>query len=306
MIRSQIADTVLMVRPAHFIANPDTLEDNQFQDPTNAPKHPTAEAQGEFDAMVGLLEEHGVTVVQVQDTPEPHTPDSIFPNNWFVTNSDGVMTLFPMYADNRSQESRKPELYNAVLQAFRPRHILDLRERGAEHGWVLEGTGAMILDRPHGVVYACRSQRLSEELLEIFCEERGYEPIIFDALDREGNPIYHTNVMMALGEDMAILCSESIPEEQRDRVRTKLISTGHEILDISMEQVYSFAGNMLFLRSGQGQRLLVMSECAYRSLDSTQLERLSRFTIIAPKLDTIEQLGGGSARCMMAEIFRHD
>lgn len=306
MIRNQITDTVLMVRPACFMANPDTLEDNYFQDPIDAPDNPNARAQGEFDHMVTLLEEQGVTVIQVQDTPEPHTPDSIFPNNWFVTNSDGVMTIFPMYAENRNWESHKAVLYNAAVQAFKPRKILDLRDLSEGHGWVLEGTGAMVIDRPHSAVYASRSRRLSEELFDHFCVERGYEPILFDALDRDGNPIYHTNVMMALGEDMAVICSECIPPDQREIVLRKLTTTGHEILDITLEQVYAFAGNMLFLRSGQGRRLLVMSECARRRLTTLQLSQLSHFTIISPPLDTIEQLGGGSARCMMAEIFRHD
>lgn len=306
MIRSQIADTVLMVRPADFTANPDTLGDNYFQDSSKVTDDANALAQAEFDAMVELLEDNGVTVIRVQDTPTPHTPDSIFPNNWFVTNSDGIMTIFPMFAPNRNMESHKAVLYNAAVSAFKPLKIIDLRDKADGHDWVLEGTGAMIIDRPHSVVYACRSQRLSPELFDYFCVERGYEPILFDALDKEGKPIYHTNVMMAIGEDIAVVCSECIPEGQRERVLQKLSSTGHEIVDITLEQVYAFAGNMLFLRNGQAKRLVVMSESARRSLTDAQLSQLSRFRILAPKLDTIERLGGGSARCMMAEIFRHD
>lgn len=305
--REQIAGMVYMVRPANFTANKATLGDNFFQDPDGVSGDPQAKALREFDAFVSLLRENGILVAVAQDTEEPHTPDSIFPNNWFVTNSDGTLSIFRLFAKNRDMESRKPELYDKLLEVYRPVKILDLRPIALETGAYLEGTGSMILDRYNDVAYACRSKRTDEGLFHYFCQERNYEPILFDAVDTDGNPIYHTNVMMTVVEDLAVICADSIPNEtEREEVLKKLTDTGHEIVLLSLDQLYAYAGNMLGVKNLLGQRFMVMSRQALLSLTPTQVAQISRkMGIIAPDIKTIETLGGGSARCMMAEIFKH-
>ena len=297
-----------MVRPADFTANKDTLADNAFQDADHIPSNAQALALTEFDAFVSLLRENGILVAVVQDTEEPHTPDSIFPNNWFVTNSDGTLSIFKLFAENRDLESRKPELYDALIEAYRPAKIFDMRPLAEKTGGYLEGTGSMVLDRFNDVAYACRSKRTNEDLFFRFCEERGYEPIFFDAVDEKGTPIYHTNVMMAIAEDLAVICPESIKDKaDREKVIRKLQETGHECVFISFEQLHAYAGNMLGVKNLLGQRFMVMSRQALRSLTPVQVAQISRkMGIIAPGIETIETLGGGSARCMMAEIFKHN
>ena len=296
-----------MVRPADFTANKDTLGDNHFQDADHIPSNAQELALREFDAFVSLLRENGVSVVVAQDTEEPHTPDSIFPNNWFVTNSDGTLTVFRLFAENRDLESRKPELYDPLIEAYRPGKIFDLRPIAEKAGAFLEGTGSMVLDRDNDVAYACRSKRTDEGLFRQFCRERNYEPVLFDAVDLNGAPIYHTNVMMAVAEELAVICADSIRDpEERKAVLTRLEETGHECLLITLEQMYAYAGNMLGVRNALGRRFMVMSLQALHALTPTQIARISsKMGILAPDIRTIETLGGGSARCMMAEIFGH-
>ena len=305
--RDQIASMVYMVRPADFTANKDTLGDNHFQDADHIPSNAQELALREFDGFVSLLRENGILVAVAQDTPDPHTPDSIFPNNWFVTNSDGTLTIFRLFAENRDLESRKPELYDKLIDAYRPAKIFDLRPIAEEAGAYLEGTGSMVLDRDNDVAYACHSKRTDEGLFRKFCSERQYEPILFSAVDGNGAPIYHTNVMMAVAEDLAVICPDTIRDpEERATVLRKLEETGHECVLITLEQMYAYAGNMLGVRNLLGQRFMVMSRQALDSLSSAQIAQISRkMGIIAPDIRTIETLGGGSARCMMAEIFKH-
>lgn len=305
--RQQTTDRVFMVRPCRFLANPETLGDNHFQVAERGTDDANESAQREFDGFVELLRSHGVEVIVAEDTPEPHTPDSIFPNNWFLTDDEGNLTIFKMYAPSRDAESHKEALYNRLVEAYQPRVIWDMRPISEEMGEVLEGTGTMIIDRPNRMIYACRSQRLSEPLLDILCQRYGYSSVIFDALDKEGMPIYHTNVMMALATDLAVICLASVPEDQQDYVISALRSSGHEICDISMEQVYHFAGNMLSVRNHQGEQFMVMSQRALASLTDEQRAMIEKsMTIIAPSLTTIEDLGGGSARCMMGELYRYE
>lgn len=305
--RQQTTDRVFMVRPCRFLANPETLGDNHFQVAERETDDANERARREFDSFVELLRTHGVEVVVAEDTPEPHTPDSIFPNNWFLTDDEGHLTLFKMHAPSRDAESHKTVLFNRLLEVCQPKDIWDMRPISEEIGEVLEGTGTMIIDRPHRVIYACRSHRMSERLLEMVCQRFGYTAEVFDALDRDGKPIYHTNVMMALAEDVAVICVASVPEEQRGRVLTSLRSSGHEICDITMEQVYQFAGNMLSVRNREGKQFMVMSQRALASLTDEQRAMIEKsMTIIAPSLTTIEDLGGGSARCMMGELYRYD
>ncbi len=305
----QTTDTVFMVRPYRFTFNTYTAGDNHFQvpDPLLIEKSHDL-ALREFDSFVELLRNNGVEVVVAEDTPAPATPDSIFPNNWFTTHADGTLVLYPMYTDNRNKESYKSPILHALKSAFLPQETLDLRTY-RDRRLVLEGTGCMILDRVHRIVYACRSERISEELLSIFCEEMDYKSVLFDAHDRNGAPIYHTNVMMALAEKYAIICLESISNlEERKVVVDSLESTGHKIIDISLDQVYEFAGNMLALhRKDNAASLLVMSRRAYDSLTPDQINSIEEHSmILAPSLDTIEILGGGSARCMMGEIYHSE
>ncbi|MDO4770298.1 citrulline utilization hydrolase CtlX [Porphyromonas sp.] len=304
----QTTDTVFMVRPYNFTFNIHTAEDNHFQTPDPALIEKSHElALAEFDAFVTLLRDNGVKVVVAEDTASPATPDSLFPNNWFSTHEDGTMMLYPMYTDNRNKESYKNALFQTLKTAFDPVKVTDLRPY-REKGLMLEGTGCLILDRVNKIVYACRSERISEPLLDIFCQEMGYKSVVFDALDRQGLPIYHTNVMMALAEKFAVICLECIRDEkEREKVVESLKSTGHEIVDITLDQVYKYAGNMLSVRTHDtGYPLMVMSRQAYDSLTQDQIRQIeSHARILAPSLLTIETLGGGSARCMMGEIYEH-
>ena len=301
----QLALGVLMIRPVRFESNPMTAESNKFQGRSRAtPQQQNAQAQVEFDALADQLRDAGIAVVVVNDTVEPHTPDSIFPNNWVSFHSDGRVVLYPMQAPNRRTERR-----------------LDIVERlGAEHGYVvrdivdlsaheqaghfLEGTGSMVLDRANHMAYACLSSRTQLDPLGDFAQRMDYDVMTFDAVDRNGVPIYHTNVLMNVGEQVAVICDAAIPnDKQRAAVLQRLRDTGHEVLSLSYDQLDGFAGNMLELRSGDGARVIAMSRQAYRSLDDRQLDRLqANGRIVCAAIDNIETSAGGSVRCMLAEI----
>ena len=291
-----------MVRPAAFGYNEETAVNNAFQQKgTGADIQ--AEARRESDAYIGLLESSGINVVAAEDTAEPHTPDSVFPNNWFSTHDDGTLVLYPMFAENRRLE-RKPAVLEAIKANFDVKRIVDLTHY-EEEGKFLEGTGSMVLDRAGRIVYACRSPRTNEEVLRDFCESLGYSPLMFDASDAGRRQIYHTNVMMHIGSDTAVVCMESIGDaEERARVRSSLEESGRTIVEITHGQMEHFAGNMLELRSSRGEACLVMSKTARSALSEDQLSVLgSGRRLITPDLDCIEMNGGGSARCMLAELF---
>ena len=298
----QTTDTVLMVRPAAFGYNEETAVNNAFQQKGTGTDI-QAEARRESDAYIGLLESSGINVVAAEDTAEPHTPDSVFPNNWFSTHDDGTLVLYPMFAENRRLE-RKPAVLEAIKANFDVKRIVDLTHY-EEEGKFLEGTGSMVLDRAGRIVYACRSPRTNEEVLRDFCESLGYSPLMFDASDAGGRQIYHTNVMMHIGSDTAVVCMESIGDaEERARVRSSLEESGRTIVEITHGQMEHFAGNMLELRSSRGEACLVMSKTARIALSEDQLSVLgSGRRLITPDLDCIEMNGGGSARCMLAELF---
>lgn len=301
--RKQTTNRILMVRPAVFGYNPETATNNTFQKIVGSPEAVAKMAQKEFDAYVNLLRENGVDVLVVQDSAKPHTPDSIFPNNWFSTHITGELILYPMYAPNRQMERKLPILAT-VGELDGVERIINLKTYETQQKY-LEGTGSMVLDRVNKIAYCCASERSSHELLEIFKEELDYRIVYFTANDTLSKPIYHTNVMMCVATKYAVICLESITDEaERQMVIDSLTSTGHEIVDISFEQVNHFAGNMLELESDEGQSLLIMSAEAERSLLADQIERLQHYSkILAPELITIESNGGGSARCMIAEIF---
>ena len=302
---SQLASSVLMIRPVRFESNPMTAESNRFQGKSNAsPDTQNAIAQEEFDALAAALREAGVNVVIVEDTAEPHTPDSIFPNNWVSFHSDGRVVLYPMAAKNRRTE-RRPDIVEQLdsKDGFVVKEIIDLSGH-EQAGHYLEGTGSMVLDRKSHAAYACLSSRTQLDPLGDFAQRMDYDVVTFDAIDRDGVPIYHTNVLMSVGEELALICAEAIArDEQRAAVLQRLSDTGHEVILLSYDQLQAFAGNMLELRSNEGSRVVAMSQQAYDSLDETQVERLrANGHIISSDISNIEASAGGSVRCMLAEI----
>ena len=294
-----------MIRPARFQSNPQTAESNRFQGKTAAPAaEQHAAAVAEFEGLAGALASAGIRVLVFDDTPEPHTPDAIFPNNWVSFHADGTAVLYPMEAENRRTERRR-DIIDALAEdhGFIVRDVIDLSHHEKE-GHFLEGTGSMVLDRVNRISYACLSSRTHLDALGEFAQRLDYEPLTFDAVDQDGVPIYHTNVLMNVGEKIAVICDEAIPrEDQRRAVLESLAGTGHEIIRLSFAQLNAFAGNMLELRSADGRRVTAMSEQARRALDENQLAQLARNgAIVSAPIDTIECSAGGSVRCMLAEI----
>jgi hypothetical protein len=297
----QTTSHILMIRPVKFGFNAETAVNNAFQ-----VKSDEADVQDkalkEFDAFVKLLRENGVDVTVVEDTVEPHTPDSIFPNNWISFHDDSTVLLYPMYAENRRGE-RKQHVIDKVSEKFSIARTIDLSLYEKENIF-LEGTGSMVLDRDNKVAYACLSPRTSEKVLQDFCEQTGYVPVLFHAVDGNNQPIYHTNVMMCVADKYVVICFDSIQDDdEKIRVINAILQTGKEIIDISIEQMNHFAGNMLQVENKQGEKLLVMSTQAYQSLTDKERLKLGTFNrILHSSLETIEANGGGSARCMMAEV----
>lgn len=296
-----------MIRPCRFGFNEQTAVNNAFQ--KKADGDVQAAALSEFDAYVNLLRSYGVKVDVVEDTPSPATPDSIFPNNWFSVHEGGILVLYPMFAANRREE-RKPGVVDHIVESCNVSSLIDLTPWEKE-GKFLEGTGSMVLDRASRIAYACLSPRTDKDVLDVFCKAMEFRPVTFHAADAAGAAIYHTNVMMSVGSSRAVVCLDSIANpSERDDVMHSLESTGHSIVEITPAQMNCFAGNMLELRSdvtgsaAEGCPLQVMSLSALHSLTVEQRLTLSLHTeIVAPDLTCIETSGGGSARCMLAEIF---
>lgn len=298
----QTTSKILMVRPARFAFNEETAQNNYFQQKTEQEKV-AEKALDEFDAFVSLLRSNDVDVIVIQDTEEPWTPDSIFPNNWFSSHISGELVLYPMFAENRRQE-RKPNVIDFLRRKMNHTKLIDLTS-WEQKGEFLEGTGSMIFDRDKRIAYCCRSPRSSEKVLRDFCTQMNFDAVVFDAIDKNGNLIYHTNVMMEVGTQVAIVCLESIKDEkEREKVASRLTATGKVIVEISLDQVENFAGNMMELKSRNGNPLMIMSAAARKSLTTQQETIISTYNkILSPELKTIETNGGGSARCMIAEIF---
>lgn len=301
---AQSAAAVLMVRPASFGFNPQTAASNAFQH-AGAVQRGAREATvlDEFDGVSGALRAAGVNVLIAADTPEPVKPDAIFPNNWVSFHHDGTVALYPMLAPNRRLERREEILAQVVREGgFRVTRTVDFTHYEAE-GKYLEGTGSLVLDRVHGVAYACSSARTDLTVLGDFAQQLDYELVNFDALDAHGRPIYHTNVVMAVGSRFAIVCGESIGEpRQRAAVFTRLTNSGHDIVDITRAQMLEFAGNALEL-APPGGRILVLSNTAHRSFTPAQRAQLEQHVRLLPvDIPTIETVGGGGVRCMLAEI----
>lgn len=302
----QTTDTVLMIEPVAFGYNEQTAENNYFQ--VNSENDQTQQkALNEFNSFVEKLKSKGIKVIVVKDTKEPHTPDSIFPNNWVSFGADGKVFLYPMFAPNRRDE-RRPEIIDEVKKAgFQIAEIEDFSHFENEEKF-LEGTGSIIFDHDHKIAYGSVSLRLDEELFKKFCHKTGYRPVIFHSFQTAGTerlPIYHTNVMMCVADRFVVICLDCIDDEmEREKVQEVIKSTEKELIEISEEQMQQFAGNMLQLRNPEGKTFLVMSETAYKSLNPDQIARIEEYSeIIYSDLSTIETNGGGSARCMLAEVF---
>lgn len=297
-----------MIRPVAFRMNEQTAVNNYYQkeaDGLSASEVQT-EAIDQFDQFVNVLRGEGVNVTVFDDTADPATPDSIFPNNWISFHEDTKLRLYPMYAENRRLE-RREDIVEGLKKSFEIGEVVSFADWESKNAY-LEGTGSLLLDRQNKLAYAAISERTMSEVLEDFSKEAGYEPVTFHALQTvEGKrlPIYHTNVMMCLGEEFAVVCLDSIDDTtERANLVSKLESTNKEVIEISEKQKEQFAGNMLQVLGSDNQRLVVMSSAAFNSLDDDQKERLSRHgKLVHSDIHTIEKLGGGSARCMMAEIF---
>ena len=299
-----LTSTILMVRPAAFGFNEETVANNYFQSNPNIDKNELQQkAVAEFDNMVEILLSHSINVVVIEDSKEPPKPDAIFPNNWLSTSPNGLVCIFPMFAPNRRIEKREAIL-DQLAKEFIVHDMQDWSEYEVE-GRFLEGTGSMIIDYDNKMIYACVSQRTSLSVLEKYAVTNGFQAIVFLATDKNGMPVYHTNVMMTLGEGFCVLCEESIDEEwELIAVRQLLESTNHSIITITRAQMHQFAGNMLQVKNSTGEKFLILSETAYRSLRKEQKQMLEAYATLLPiAVPTIEEVEGGSVRCMMAEIF---
>lgn len=298
----QSTSKILMIRPVNFGFNDQTSANNTFQ-LKGFEKDAAIKAVAEFDTFVAQLKEQGVQVAVIEDTPEPHTPDSIFPNNWFSTHQGGTLVLYPMFAPNRRLE-RKPAVLEHLKGECNIKRVVDLTYFEKENKF-LEGTGSMVLDRDSNLIYACHSVRTNQDVLEKFCDELDCDYLLFDAFDQEGAPIYHTNVMMSVCTKFVVVCLDAIKDlDERANLIGLIEESDKEVIEISLEQMGQFAGNMLEVLSVSGESLLIMSQTAKESLDAKQLKKLEGYCkIVAPNLSTIETNGGGSARCMIAELF---
>ena len=306
-MKKQITNTVLMVRPVRFRMNEETVVNNYFQEEMDLKNEEiNRQAQQEFDVFVHKLREVGVKVIGVDDIYEQNTPDSVFPNNWITFHQNGNVAIYPMFAENRRRERREDILDKVEEEGFLIENVYDYTDAEQENIF-LEGTGAMVLDRVHRKAYCALSPRADEELFIEFCEDFEYTPVIFKAyqeVDGKQVPIYHTNVMMALGEDFAIVCLDTITDKsERKNLLHHLKEDKKEIISISPEQMCQYAGNMLQVQ-GKDSTYLVMSDAAYNALTPQQIQTIEKYTqILHSNLETIEICGGGSARCMLAEVF---
>ena len=302
----QTTDTVLMIEPIAFGFNAETAKNNYFQVEQKG-FDTQFKALSEFKAFVEKLRSKGINVITIKDTLDPHTPDSIFPNNWVSFHKDGRVVVYPMFASNRRVERREDIIETIKEQGFEVAEIDDWSFPETQ-GHFLEGTGSMIFDHDNKIAYGSVSLRLDENLFREFCEKYGFTPIVFHSFQTVGEerlPIYHTNVMMCVADKFVVICLDCIDDElERSKVIETIKNSGKEIIEISEEQMQQFAGNMLQVRNSEGKTFLVMSETAYKSLTKEQIAAIENYSeIIYADLNTIEVNGGGSARCMLAEVF---
>lgn len=302
---SQITSHVFMVMPARFGPNKQTAKSNAFQEEigTASVEDIQKRARVEVQVFVEILREVGIEVSVFEDSPEPEKADSVFPNNWISTHQSAKIVLYPMMAPMRRNE-RREDIVNHLLALNPEAEVIDLSSY-EEKNLFLEGTGSMVLDRINRIAYACESPRTDKEVLKAFCEKTNYKPFLFHSEDRDGKSVYHTNVMMAVCKDFVVVCMDSITDRsQRQKLEKMFAKTGHEIIEITMDQMFQFAGNMLQVQSKEGKEFLIMSKRAHDSLGTRQLERLRAHTeLLVIPIDVIETYGGGSVRCMLAEVF---
>ena len=297
----QNTSQLLMIKPVDFGFNVETAVNNAFQ--SASIETAQQNALKEFNDFVTLLQDNGIHVTVIEDTPIPHTPDSIFPNNWISFHADGTIILYPMFATNRRAE-RKQHVLDIIKNMFVVKQAIDLTKYENENLF-LEGTGSMVLDRENKIAYACLSPRTSEKVITEFCRIRNYKAVTFTAADNNDIEIYHTNVMMCVADKFVVICLDSIiNQEERKKVIETIAQTGKEIIEISQQQINAFAGNMLQVINTNNEKLLIMSTQAFHLLSNQQKNRLEKYNrLLHSPLDTIEKAGGGSARCMLAEIF---
>lgn len=304
----QVTNTILMIRPVSFRMNEQTAVNNYFQVESEDDKASVnTQAQFEFDTFVSVLRDKGVNVIVVDDTKEPSTPDSIFPNNWVSFHSNGTVGLYPMFAENRRNERREDVLERLETEGFQINDIMDYTS-AEDDNLFLEGTGSLLIDRVNNIVYCALSARAEEELIIEFCEDFDCMPVIYTAnqtVEEKRLPIYHTNVLMCLAETFSVICLDTIDDKkEKKNVIHHLKESGKEIITISEAQMHHFAGNMLQVLGSEDKRYLVMSTQAFESLATSQINAIEKHCeILHSSLNTIETSGGGSARCMMAEVF---
>lgn len=301
-VDKNFAQCVLMVRPASFGFNNQTAASNSFQKETPLESGLKEKVLNEFDLLVNQLKAAGIQVIVWNDNPGRIKPDAIFPNNWFSTNGNYQMVLYPMFAPNRRLE-RDAELIAKIKSEFRVDELIDFT--GFEQkGIFLEGTGSIVFDHREKLAYACQSVRTSEEILSLLCKKIGYRYFLFHAFDRKGDPIYHTNVLMCLGKDAVVVCLESVEKSERPSLLSQLTHSHKEVIEISLEQMENFAGNMLFLQNETKKNFWVLSQRAFNTLNREQRLKLEKSgELLFADISTIENIGGGGVRCMMAEIF---
>ncbi|OHX67952.1 hypothetical protein NH26_17195 [Flammeovirga pacifica] len=297
-----------MVRPASFGFNKDTAVDNSFQNFTEVEHLDNIEekALAEFDQYVTYLRKNDIDVIIVDDTPEPYTPDALFPNNWFTTHQDGKLILYPMKPLNRRLE-RRTDVVEMLEMCFHVSDIIDLSPY-EEKEIFLEGTGSIIFDRVNKIAFACRSHRTNEILFKDHMKKLGYEGILFDSVDEEGKPIYHTNVMLSIASDFVVICGASIPNvEERKLVLDKFSSLGKEIIDVTYKQLKDFTCNVLEVTNLKEEKTLTMSTRAFNAFTEEQKNKMGEYVqLLHSPLDIIETVCGGGSRCMMAEIYLHE
>lgn len=302
----QTTDTLLMIEPVAFGYNAQTAKNNYFQINSENAETQT-KALAEYTAFVEKLRAKGINVISIKDTIEPHTPDSIFPNNWVSFGRDGRVVLYPMFAQNRRDERRLDIIEQVKKQGFEVKEIVDFTSSENEDKF-LEGTGSMIFDHENKIAYGSVSLRLDEALFREYCGQFGFTPVVFHSFQTAGGerlPIYHTNVMMCVADKFVIICLTCIDDEnERKNVINAIQNSGKEIVEISETQMQNFAGNMLQVQNNEGKKFLVMSQSAYQALTPEQVAQIEKHCeIIYADLTTIETNGGGSARCMLAEVF---
>ena len=301
----QITNTLMMIRPAKFGYNAETAQNNAFQ--TNDGGEDVdliaQKARAEFDVLVQKLEVHDIEVMVIEDTPTPVKPDVVFPNNWISFHQDGSIMTYPMFSKVRRLE-RRADIIDKIKEKFTVNHLYSFESYETDEMF-LEGTGSMILDRPNKLVYACTSIRTNEDILDEFSRLTGYQKIVFQSTDDAGQEIYHTNVMMAMGTSFVVICMESVRDEQQRQLLNDTFKTyNKEVIEISMAQMNAFAGNMLQVGKSEDHSFLVMSDAAYHSLTKQQIQTIEKHAqIIHSPIPTIEKYGGGSVRCMLAEVF---